>query len=176
MRTATVAPRVAPWRARPSAVGRTPQEQSGSGVPMADAHRTERILPRPRNRFSRDAGTRMAKTPARTNPSSRRKEASIRIDQASAATWSRNSVMRATAGERRAPAALPRRRSRHRQRPRPDTPSPAHTHPPPPNHGTPPPPPPPSRVVARGGGLGAGQQKVTPPQPDNTTAELNSHS
>jgi len=31
---------------------------------MADAQRTERILPRPRNRFSRDAG-RDAKTPAR---------------------------------------------------------------------------------------------------------------
>ena len=52
MRKATVAPRVAPWRDRPIAVGTTPHEQSGRGVPMAEAHRTERILPRPRNRLS----------------------------------------------------------------------------------------------------------------------------
>ena len=105
MRNATVAPWVAPWRERPSAVGRTPHEQSGSGVPMAEAHRTERILPRPRNRLSKAAGTRTAKTPARTNPSSRKKEASRRIDHASAATWSRNSVTRDPGAERRRPGA-----------------------------------------------------------------------
>src|SRR6266511_3337856 len=109
MRKETVAPRVAPWRARPSAVGRTPHEQSGSGVPMAEAHRTERILPRPRNRVSKAAGTRTAKTPARTNPSSRKKEASRRIDQASPAAWSRNSVTRDSgAGEEGRRLAGPR--------------------------------------------------------------------
>src|SRR5213078_5308381 len=46
MRKDTVAPRVAPCRASPSAVGSTPHEQRGSGVPMAEAHRTDRILPR----------------------------------------------------------------------------------------------------------------------------------
>src|SRR2546425_5139191 len=109
MRKATVAPRVAPWRASPSAVGRTPHEQSGSGVPMADAHRTDRILPRPRNRVSRRAGTMTAKTPARTNPSSRKKDASRRIDHASPATWSRKSLTRdpRAGGGDRGPAAWP---------------------------------------------------------------------
>src|SRR5207253_4422899 len=58
------------------------------------SHRTDRILPRPRKRMSRREGTRTAKTPARTNPSSRKKEASRRIDHVSPATWSRKSLTR----------------------------------------------------------------------------------
>src|SRR5204863_3151731 len=48
MRKDTVAPRVAPCRESPMAVGGTPQEQKGSGVPIAEAQRTDLIRPRPR--------------------------------------------------------------------------------------------------------------------------------
>ena len=92
MRNETVAPFVAPWRESASAVGSTPQEQSGSGVPMAEAHRTDLILPRPRNRISRVEGTSTASTPAMTNPASRKNDASRRMDQVSQPTWSRKSV------------------------------------------------------------------------------------
>ena len=71
MRKETVAPRVAPCRASPSAVGSTPHEQRGRGVPIADAQSTDLIRPARKSRISVPAGTRTARTPARTNPSRR---------------------------------------------------------------------------------------------------------
>ena len=57
IRNETVAPLVAPCRRKPSAAGSTPQEQSGSGAPIADAQSTDLTLPVPKKRISVRAGT-----------------------------------------------------------------------------------------------------------------------
>ena len=51
MRNETVAPFDAPSRRRDMAVGSTPQEQSGSGIPKSAARSTERRLPAERYRL-----------------------------------------------------------------------------------------------------------------------------
>src|SRR5205085_5906932 len=91
------------------AVGRTPHEHNGIGAPTAEAQRTDRILPRPSSRANSRGGTSTASTPAMVNPTSKKREASRRMDHASAATWSRNAVMRDSdaEGEGRRPADWP---------------------------------------------------------------------
>ena len=81
IRNETVAPLVAPWRRKPRAVGSTPQEQSGSGAPIADAQSTDLTLPVPKKRSRVRAGTMTASTPASAKPNSRKIAASFTIHQ-----------------------------------------------------------------------------------------------
>ena len=81
-----MAPLVAPWRLRPSAVGSTPHEHSGSGTPKVDAHRTDFTLPVPKKRISVLPGSSTAIMPAMRKPNSRKTDASLRIFQVSRST------------------------------------------------------------------------------------------
>src|SRR5919197_4821110 len=79
----TVAPFVAPCLVSRSAAGSTPHEHSGNGTPMAAAHRTEVIRPRPSSRTISRCGTTTASTPPSRNPNSRKTDAVFMTDNAS---------------------------------------------------------------------------------------------
>ena len=71
MRNETVAPRDAPSRLSDVAVGITPQEQSGSGMPNNAAQSTERkLLPASLSAYIR-RGTNSLRIPATRNPNNR---------------------------------------------------------------------------------------------------------
>src|SRR5918996_3380470 len=94
----TVAPLVAPWRLSPSAVGSTPQEQSGNGAPITAPQSTDLTLPVPKKRSMVRAGTTTASTPASAKPNSRKMAASFRIHQICSVTWSRKSIIEILCG------------------------------------------------------------------------------
>src|SRR5215472_14514237 len=90
---ATVAPGVAPCLRNPSAVGSTPHEHNGKGVPSTDAQSTDFTLPVPTRRVSNAPGTSTASIPANRNPTSRKTDASLRISQVAHKTSIRKSII-----------------------------------------------------------------------------------